>query len=134
MQNTDSFIVGYRPAVKAQKAKKAKFDENGILIHPDIPEIDAEPQRKGYKVTLRVPIPFHVILKAVEFLSDSVADHVRSGEIIVKSQVVKDEDWETVEKDGTLMMSLCVAVAGVYLTAEMVEKVKKNSPPIDSTK
>ena len=57
----------------------------------------------------------------------SVAESVRAGEIIVRSQVIADGDYARVAEDGRLMMSLCAGVSAKYMNPVEVEELKKNS-------
>jgi hypothetical protein len=126
MSNTDTFLIGAYPAVKAQKAVKEERDSGGFLIVEGKKAQPAEPAKPGIRITLNKPVSFPVILKALDFWDVDIAGTVKAGEVIVRAQVVKDENYAKVEPDGTLMLSLCGMVAGVYLTPEVVEQVKKN--------
>lgn len=128
MQNTDTFIIGAKPAVKAAKAVKEERDKFGMLVKEGIAKIEKADAVPGLKITLKTPIPFIVILKALEFWDVDLLGTIKAGEAIIKSQVVQDANWAKCEADGNIMMSLCANVAGVYLTPEIVEQVKKNSP------
>lgn len=133
MQNTDTFIVGHKPKVKAAKAIKEKRDHLGNIEVYGKDAVEAADEVPGNKITLRTPISFPVILKSLEFWDIDLSGTIKAGEVIVKSAVVQDENWAIVEADGTKMMSLCATVAGVYLTPEIVNQVKKNSPQANTS-
>ena len=128
MSHTDTFIIGAHPKVKAKKAVKEERDKFGMLEKEGQAAEPAKAAIPGIKVTLRYPISFPVILKALDFWDVDISGTIKAGEVIVRANVIEDENYAKVEADGTLMMSLCAMVAGIYLTPEIVEQVKKNSP------
>lgn len=126
-QTVDTFIVGRVLAKKATKAVKEKRDDKGrvtVLAEPAHEKVEA---KAGYKVNLRMPIEFDVLLKSSELMGMTVVETVRAGEIIVRAQVISDPDYLEVDQDGRLMFALCAGVAAKYMNPEDVEEVKKNS-------